>query len=149
MHGSSEWTVVVDSREQFPYEFPRAIVKALPAGDYAVLGLEERAAVERKTQTDAYSSLGGGRARFEREVERLSKYDFAAIVVECSLPEFLNPPPFSRLHPRSAIGTLLAWNVKYGVSVIFAGDRAHGEAVTWKLLEKFACYAREERLERE
>ena len=148
MPASSNFTIVTDSREQRPYAFPGAVVKALPAGDYSVLGYEEDVAVERKSHVDAYSSLGAGRARFQREVERLAGYDFAAIVVECSLPEFLVPPEFSRLHPRAAIGTLLGWSVRYGVPVLFAGDRAHGEAATWNLLEKYVRYREEGCFER-
>jgi ERCC4-type nuclease len=133
-------TFIVDSREQRPYALPGAVVRALPAGDYSVAGFEDRVAVERKTLSDAYSSLGANRERFRREVERLSKYEFAAIIVEASLPQFLMPPPFSRLHARSAIGTLLSWCVRYRLPVLFTGDRAHGEATTRQLLEKFVRY---------
>ena len=49
-------TVVVDTREQEPYSFDSdkvsAVRKALPAGDYSLVGLEERVAVERKSLTD-------------------------------------------------------------------------------------------------
>jgi DNA excision repair protein ERCC-4 len=137
----SDFTVVVDSREQLEYDFPGSIVKALPAGDYSVLGYEDRVAVERKTHADAYGSLGAGRARFQREIERLAAMDYAAIVVECSMPEFLLAPPFSRMHPRAAVATLLAWSVRYRLPVFFTGDREHGEAATWHLLSKFVRYA--------
>jgi DNA excision repair protein ERCC-4 len=140
---SSEPVVVIDSREQQPYEFEGAVVKALPVGDYSVLGLEDRVAVERKSHGDAYRSLGYERGRFEREVEKLASYEFAAIVIEASLPEFLRPPIFSRVHPRSAIGSLLAWCVRFRLPVLFCGDRAHAEATTWHLLHKFAKYAEE------
>jgi ERCC4-type nuclease len=133
-------TFVVDSRERRPYALPGAVVRALPAGDYSVAGLEDRVAVERKTLSDAYSSLGAQRERFRREVERLAAYQFAAIVVEASLPQFLVPPPFSQLHARAAIGTLLSWCVRYRLPVLFAGDRSHAEAATRQLLEKFVRY---------
>jgi ERCC4-type nuclease len=134
---------VIDSREQQPYQFDRAVVKALAAGDYSVVGLEDRVAVERKSHGDAYRCLGYERGRFEREVEKLANYEFAAIVVEASLPDFLRPPVFSRVHPRSAIGSLLAWCVRFRLPVLFCGDRAHAEATTWHLLHKFAKYAAE------
>ena len=140
MSSRSDLVVVVDTRERRPYVFEKSIVRALPAGDYSVLGHEEEVAIERKTLSDAYSSLGWARERFEREIGRLANYQFAAIVIECSLPDFLHPPQFSRLNPRSAIGTLLSWNVKYGVHVLFAGDRAHAQAVTLQLLTKFVKY---------
>ena len=55
--------VAVDTREQKPYRFQRSEVKTLQSGDYSIVGLEDRIAIERKTKTDAYAPLGQGRAR--------------------------------------------------------------------------------------
>lgn len=124
--------------------FAGAITKTLSTGDYSIVGLEDRVAVERKSKADAYGSLGQGRARFRREFERLSKYDYAVVVIEDSVPGFLQRPPHSRTDPRSAMSTLLAWSVRYRVPVLFAGDRAHGRALTQRLLQTYWRY-REER----
>jgi ERCC4-type nuclease len=132
--------VVIDTREQKPYRFPASVVRTLATGDYSIEGLEGHVAIERKTKADAYSSLGAERPRFRREIERLAPFDFKAIVVEATLADFMVAPPFSHLHPRSAVASLLAWAVKYGVHVFFAGDRRHGNAVTAQLLEKFWRY---------
>ena len=83
------FNIVVDNREQLPYEFPGAVVQALPTGDYSIVGLTNRVTIERKSKADAYSSLGLGRARFRREFERLAEFDYAAVVVEDSVPGFL------------------------------------------------------------
>ena len=104
------------------------------------MGFENRAAIERKTKSDAYGSLGRARDRFRREVERLGDLDFGAIVVESAVADFLRPPLYSEVSPRSAIATLLAWSVRYGVPVYFADDRRHGQAVTRSLLEKYWWY---------
>lgn len=132
--------VAIDTREQKPYRFARSEVKTLASGDYSIVGLEDRIAVERKTKQDAYSSLGQGRARFERELQRLSRFDYAAVVIETSLPDFLHAPAFSRMNPSAAARSMIAWSVKYRVCVFFAGDRRHGNALTWQLLEKFWKY---------
>jgi len=132
--------VAIDTREQKPYRFSPSEVKTLRAGDYSVVGLEERVAIERKSKSDAYSSLGKGRARFERELQRLAKLDCAAVVIEASLQDFLDAPAFSRLSPRAAVHSLIAWSVKYRVHVFFAGDRRHAKAVTLGLLEKYWTY---------
>jgi ERCC4-type nuclease len=131
---------VIDIREQRPYRFARSTVAWLPTGDYSLQGHEDRIAIERKTKTDAYSSLGHNRTRFQREWERLAQMDYAAVVIESTLPGFLSPPLFSRLNPSSAICTLLAWSVRYGVHVFFAGDRKHGNNVTRQLLNKYYLY---------
>ena len=139
----SEMIIAIDTRERKPYQFERSEVKTLSSGDYSIIGLENRVAVERKTKADAYASLGTGRARFKRAVQRLSEFDFAAIVIESSLQDFLVPPPFTRMRPRSAVGSLLAWTVKFGVPTFFADDRRLGRAVTRQLLRMYWRYYKE------
>ena len=90
--------IAVDTREQKPYRFERFEVKTLPTGDYSIVGLEDRVAIERKTKSDAYSTIGRGRARFESELERLARLSYAAIVIESSLTDFLQAPAFSRMN---------------------------------------------------
>ena len=136
----SPLAIVIDSREQQPYEYPGAIVKGLPTGDYSIQGYEKRVAIERKSLADAYASLGGGRARFERELERLSKLDYAAIVIESTLEDFLIAPAFSRMNPKAAVNSIIAWSVKYKVCVFFAGRRVLAKALVYRLLEKFLRY---------
>ena len=132
--------IAIDTREQKPYRFARSELKTLTSGDYSIVGLEEWIAIERKTKEDAYASLGHGRARFERELQRLSGFDYAAVVIETSLPDFLRAPSFSRMNPKAAASSIVAWSVKYRVCVFFAGDRRHGHALTRQLLEKFWRY---------
>lgn len=132
--------IVIDSREQRPYAFPDAVPGTLPTGDYSLLGYEDRVAVERKTKNDAYASLGRDRPRFRREVERMSALQYGAIVVEASVPDFLRPPLFSHLAPTAALNSLLAWSVRFGIQVFFAGDRTHGALITLQLLTKFWRY---------
>jgi ERCC4-type nuclease len=138
------YVVAVDTREQRPYRFPRSAVKTLATGDYSIIGFEDRLAIERKTKKDAYSSLGRGRARFRREFERLSRLSYAAVVVEASLTDFLHAPAFSRMSPKAALKSILAWSVKYRVNVFFACDRRHGNALTCQLLEKCWRYIGQE-----
>lgn len=140
--------IVVDTREQQPYAFDGAVVKTLTSGDYSIVGLEDQVAVERKSKADAYSSLGQGRARFRREFERLALLDYAAVVIEDTLAGFLRRPPFTQMNPRSALASLIAWSVRYRVPVYFAGDRAHGRALTQKLLQMYWRYHKEVVVER-
>jgi DNA excision repair protein ERCC-4 len=140
-------TIVIDTREQTPYSFDWSITGTLKTGDYSLLGCEEEICIERKSASDAYGTIGAGRDRFRRELERMAQMRYAAIVVEATLYDFVHAPPqYSALNPKAAIGSLLAWSVKYGVHVFFAGDRAHGQAVTGKLLSKFWQYKQEGKL---
>lgn len=136
----AEYTIAIDTREQQPYDMPGAVVCTLPTGDYSIVGLLDRVAIERKSKADAYSSLGHGRARFRREFERLAALDYAAVVVEDTVPGFLHRPSHSKMNPRAAINSLIAWSVRYKVPVFFASDREHGRALTMKLLHAYWRY---------
>jgi len=55
--------VVIDTREQLPYEFEDSITRTLQTGDYSIFGYEDQVTVERKTKADAYGTIGRGRTR--------------------------------------------------------------------------------------
>lgn len=118
---------------------------ALRSGDYSLFGFEQRVAIERKSLADIFSSVGGQRKRFEKEVQRLAAMEYAAVVIEATLEECLAPQPYSQMNPKAVVNTLLAWSVKYRLAVFFAGNRRFGRAVTYRLLEKFFNYQQEKR----
>lgn len=147
-------TIVVDTREQVPYQFANMIADAadggeriavpyergtLKSGDYSLLGYESQVAVERKSLADLFGTLGQGRDRFEREIERLAGYKFAAVVVEATFPDvLLSPPPHSDLNPKTVSRSVIAWQQRYpAVHWWFAGPRGLAEAVTFRILERF------------
>ena len=129
--------VVIDTREQLPYEFEDSITRTLQTGDYSLFGYEDQITVERKTKADAYGTIGRGRTRFIKELERLSEFDYSAIVVEASLSNFVEPPRFSQLNPKSALNSLLAWSIRYGVFIFFADNRVMGNLLTLRILERY------------
>lgn len=158
------FTICIDSREQRPYSFdcmrakcviPFGIrVGCLQSGDYSVDPLDGTAeeyevsrhadhgiAIERKSLQDLYSTMSQHRERFEDEFKRLSKYGFAAIVIEaewsqiCYPNKFLNHP--TGLNPKSVIATLAAWKQRYGVHVETCPGREFAEQWTFRLLERW------------
>ena len=138
--------VIVDTREQSPFHFlnidPFKIVPlwqtALKTGDYSLRGYEDRVTIERKSIPDFLGSITSGRDRFEREFERMSKMEFAAVVIEGELSDVLE---YSRAKTRiktdSILGTLDSWRVRYGVHFIFCMGRRHCEINTLTLLYQF------------
>jgi len=136
--------IVIDTREQLPYDFknidppPATIRKALASGDYSLEGYENDIAIERKTKSDAYGTFGKGRARFERELERLSKYEFAAVVIESEWLDLIrNMPARSRLNPKTIFVSVIAWSQRFGVHFFTVPGRAFAEKLTFRLLERF------------
>ncbi|MCF6147295.1 MAG: hypothetical protein E3K37_01405 [Candidatus Kuenenia sp.] len=140
-----EFTIIIDTRESLPYEFPdvKTVTRKLDAGDYSIEGYETRITIERKTLADAYGTIGQGRKRFINELERFKNYEYAAIVIESDLKNFLQPPPYSKLNPKSAINSLLMWSIRYKTYVFFAHDRNYGMTLTLRLLEKFRKHCNE------
>ena len=133
--------VIVDTREQLPYAYARSRRGTLKTGDYSLFGHENEVAIERKSKADAYGSLAGDeRRRFEAEFQRLSALDYGAVVVESSLIDMSVPPEHSKMNPQSVIHSLLGWSVKYGVPVLFAGDRMAARALVFHLLRHWHRY---------
>jgi DNA excision repair protein ERCC-4 len=136
--------IIQDTREQAPYTFvcitppPLVEVATLASGDYSVKGLEDRVAVERKSLVDAFGTFGQGRDRFERELERLSRLRFGAVVLEADWDTIVfRPPARSRLKPKTVIRSMAAWAIRHNVHFYWCPNRAAAEKWTYILLERF------------
>lgn len=158
MAKTAAFTILVDTREQTPWTFKNlpptsasrgkwihcpTRLATLNEGDYAIADAPERyVAIERKSLEDLFGTLGGRREQFESEIERLSHYEFAAVVIEASWPEICKPTEgrpdwHSRLHPRSVFGTACSWRNRYpSVHWIAAGNRRLAEITAYELLQK-------------
>jgi len=119
--------IIVDSREQAPYEFDlkRFSVErsALPAGDYSLVGSETRVAVERKSLPDFSQTVIRQRKRFHAELRKLVECEFACVVVEASLRDVLEGNYGTGAHPNAVFGAAVSICVDWRVSVYFCGDR--------------------------
>ena len=146
-------TIAIDSREQLPYAFTghRADARdgycpliiptqtiGLKAGDYSLIGRPE-IAIERKTLEDLYSTLTQGRKRFQHELSKLNKLAFAAVVVEATLEEIARwTPAYSQASGKAIVRSIIAFSTRFvRVHWFFAGDRQLGEALTFRLLERW------------
>ncbi|HEY1189545.1 MAG TPA: ERCC4 domain-containing protein [Gemmata sp.] len=152
--GRFKLPVLIDTREQLPFSFEGLMCDkadgggpltvetqraTLRSGDYSLYGFETLVAIERKSLSDLYGTLGQGRERFERELERLAAMRWAAVVIEADLAEIITqPPPHSQLDPKTVFRSILAWSVRYpNVHWLPCGDRRLAEVTTFRLLERF------------
>lgn len=146
--------VVIDSREQQNYQFQGLVsdardgrrpllvcteVRGLESGDYSIAGYEKWIAIERKSLQDTYSTIGQGRDRFVRELQRLNEMQFAAVVVEASWDDILHrPPSHSQLPPKTVFRSVVAWAQRFPrVSWWMMGSRRLAEVTTFRLLERY------------
>lgn len=153
------FTVIIDTREQSPYQFrtfkadakhktqsgitrPLYIpveIATLKTADYSVKGFETEIAIERKSLTDLFGTLGSGRERFERELERLSEFKVAHVVIEADWKTILeSPPERTKLSPKSVFRSINAWEQEFPtIHWQFMWIRAIAEHKTFRILERF------------
>lgn len=140
--------IVQDSREQQPFSFthPRYEVElvcaTLSVGDYSLVALEDKVAVERKELPDLVQCLGRERERFERELQRGAALEAFAVVIEASWADLAGGAYRSKLQPHAACQSVLAFMSRYRVPFIFAGSRAAAEYATWGFLRQYLEGAR-------
>ena len=114
----------------------------------------EEEGIERKSVSDAISSVFAGRDRFKKEWERGKEFKYFAIVIEGNKKSILkevrknnarNKGSYTKKinlpgQVESIVNTYLHWSVKYNVPVFFCKDRVEAEKVTLTLLTAFNKY---------
>jgi hypothetical protein len=146
------YTVIRDTREQEghgwffdpqplkskPPKCIGTIIKKLDTGDYSVKGYEDILTIERKYDFSEIWENYGNRKRFEREMERMSKFRYAYLLIETHLTKEalkLSPPQFRTKAPGKALTRwLVDITMKYGVHVWFVGDC--GRSIAKQIMEK-------------
>jgi len=136
------FTIVVDTREQTPFDFgDHPVVRGtLDAGDYSILNMTDLVAIERKSLSDLVGCVGRERERFERELHRLKAYRYAAVVIEATRKQVAAGKWRGEIKPACVLGSIASWRVKTGVDFVYAGDAAAGAEETLTLLRKFRDY---------
>jgi len=89
--------------------------------------------VERKTAVDLVGCIGAHRERFERELRRASHLASFAVVVNSSFAELLLQR--GELHQNAIVGTLAAWQRRYRMPFIFAGNDSLAADFTLRFLK--------------
>ena len=135
--------LTIDSREQRPLDFTGMDVAvstgSLQTGDYSVVGLENLAAIERKSLDDLIGCLLSGRERFERELARGRGLELFAVVVESSWEDLCKHQYKSRMKPHAAAQSIFAFHVRYGTPFLFMGSRPAAAYAVYSLLQKYVA----------
>lgn len=138
--------VIVDSREQHPFQFlpnhrnwiggERRL--ALKTGDYSIEGMEELLSLERKNLADIVACTVTYRKRFLASCARLARFRWKAILIEATFEDIKSGfEQFgipSEVHPNAVTGTLDAIEAKFGIPIIYTStihQLAAERAASW------------------
>lgn len=136
--------ILVDTREQHEWEFKgyNTIHQGLTTGDYSirVLGVDydNEIAIERKELEDFIACCGSNRDRFIKELERAVNISHFFIIIEGDWKQIESHAYRSQINPESVIGSIISWQMKYGVHIILAGNRERSKYLALKIFETFA-----------
>ena len=108
--------------------------RALPAGDYSLLGCENTIAIERKSLDDFANTLIRGRERFRNELVKLRECEFACVVVEANLTDLLAGKYRSGAHPNALVGSVISIIADYNIPVYFCANRQAARLFVEELL---------------
>lgn len=129
-----DFTIIVDTREQKPWVFDNSKLGTLKTGDYSIEGYEDRIGIERKSTDDFAQSIGKGRTRFMKEMERAKRIKHFCIIIEGSWYDLFVGNYRAQTLPASAIGTAMSIMAKYQIPVILAETRKQAQTLAQKFL---------------
>ena len=130
----SELTVIIDSREQVNMHLTswldskgiKHATRALETGDYSAMldgeTFEDEVVIERKANLDEIAgNFTTGRERFEREMIRAKANGIKVflIIENASWHDILLHNYHSQLKPQSLMASLLSWQVRYNITIMF------------------------------
>lgn len=141
----TDYTIVVDTREQKPLWNSGIISKHLETGDYSLemngVSHENKFAIERKSLMDLFGTLGKGHKRFTKELERASKLDYFAIVVDGSYSSIVNknfPNSYRSTMKGFVIAKILfTIHMKYQIPIFMTQGRIESKQVIKSIMNSY------------
>lgn len=129
-------TILVDTREQTPWEFPLAKVKKqkLIAGDYSIFGKTTEIVIERKTASDLFHTLTRGGDRFAAEMQRLRAVRYRAVVVEANQEQIKNGVWSSGANGPRVLDHFLRVCMQWGAAPVFCRGPQEAQDTAWRML---------------
>ena len=137
-------TIICDSREQVNSHVLKAfdkigakhITRKLDTGDYSAqigaLSLEKDIVVERKHNLDEIcGNFTAERERFEREFLRAKAYGTKVVLIieNATWTDIFIGNYRSKVQPKSLIGSMLSWMVRYNITILFCKPEETGKII--------------------
>lgn len=147
MNNIYDYTVIIDTREQKPWEFSdfSTTVAKLDTGDYSIEGLEDLLCIERKRSISEIAN-NITEKRFKDVLSRMSKYRFPFILLEFDLNDVFDFPIGSdipkklwnkiRIKPQFILKNLIEMALVYNIHVIYCGNKNNAEEYAVAIMNK-------------
>lgn len=142
---NDEFNIIVDTREQNPWEFGNHTTSRLKldTGDYSIEGMEKLLIIERKQSVSEVAN-NITEKRFPNFLERLSLIPHRFMLFEFNLQDVYDFPIGSDI-PKSKWDSLKVTNnyilkhislfsIKYGIQTIFCGDSDNAEKMAVRIM---------------
>jgi ERCC4-type nuclease len=142
-----DFTVIIDTREQQPWEFKNYAVanRKLDTGDYSVEGLEHLLCVERKKSVSEFAN-NIVESRFKDVVMRMSQLKYSFLLLEFDLNDILIYPIGStvpkrmwdkiKISPAFILKHILELQLNHNIKVLFCGDSDSASKIAEHILKK-------------
>jgi ERCC4-type nuclease len=143
----NQFAILIDSREQKPLDFDgyNTEIQKLETGDYTIKGLENVLFIERKgSLAEMYRNCT--QKRFWAELDRTASFKYKFLVLECAfediaaIPYSLGLPKSQwsqlKLKPQYIVKCVGDIQVKYGIHVIFAGNRETATEIILNIMKR-------------
>ncbi len=151
----SDFNIIIDTREQQAWEFPRHSTanKKLDTGDYSLAGMEEVLCIERKKSVSEIAS-NITEKRFEDVLERMTTYKYSYMIFEFSLTDVLMYPQGSeiprhkwkyiRISPNFILKKLSEYMINYNIKIIFGDSPKNAQKIAMALMRRVYEIEKEE-----
>lgn len=140
-----EFEIIVDTREQMPWEFGAHTTsrQKLDTGDYAIKGLENILAIERKQSVSEIAN-NITETRFPAFLKRMQEIPYRFMLFEFDLEDVYTFPEGSdvpkrlweklRVSNNYILKCISKFQIDYGIHVIFCGDSDNAEKMAVRIM---------------
>jgi hypothetical protein len=147
MKSNDPFTIIVDTREQMPWEFGfhNTAKRKLDTGDYSMEGFESIFTIERKKSVSEIAN-NITESRFKDVLERMGQIPHSFMIMEFSLDEIYQFPVGSdvpkkmwdklRISGNYIIKYLIEAQLNYNIHILFCDDAENAERVAVSLMKR-------------
>jgi ERCC4-type nuclease len=147
MYKQDNFNIIVDTREQLPWEFGfhTTSKKKLDTGDYSMEGFESILTIERKKSVSEIAN-NITESRFKNELERMSKIPHPFIIMEFNLQDIYSFPIGSdipkkmwdkiKISGNFIMKYLIQAQLNYNIHILFCGDAENAEKTAISIMKR-------------